>query len=535
MKYKSEIINDILEQRGHEMPALHYESECIEAWINEAKGAYPKLCDYESEWLNYIMENHIGEFPYETITDVTDATVNNVVPLAYKSAILKGQTLVNLNNSEKSKSSSSNVCDFTMVYLKPNTTYTIIFKMSYSGTESNGTLGFLTTDKTNWNVNTSYDGNGSYKKLLTTKSNIDLGVTLRFRRSNVDGDFTISNVIVLEGDYTNKDIPYFTGMQSVKVPVLTTTGKNLFDGELVKNKYYNGSTGELVTGNNNLASVNPIRVNPNTSIVLSTSANLVNNNHYICEYASDGTFIKRTNSSKITTSETTYFIKFHFAYESINESPNIQLEEGTTSTPYEPHKSNILTVNEEVELRGIGDMKDTLDCLTGKVTERVSEIVLDGSQQVTKWNNTLEQPNTLTWNITIDDMMCNSNILSNKLKFMINPSDVNNVDEEAVSTSTSNNKLYIRLNKSRGLTEADVMNNLSQNPITVQYPLATESVKTVDLKITNQDGNQLSVIKPLEGTMHISTNGSPIKPTATLEIPVEAITQNLTSFIEMEE
>ena len=92
MKYESEIINDILEQRGHEMSTLHYESECIEAWINEVKGAYPKLCDYESEWLNYIMENPIGEFPYETITDVTDATVNNVVPLAYKSAILKGNT-----------------------------------------------------------------------------------------------------------------------------------------------------------------------------------------------------------------------------------------------------------------------------------------------------------------------------------------------------------------------------------------------------------------------------------------------------------
>ena len=107
MKYKSEIINDILEQRGHEKSSLHYESECIETWINEAKGSYPKLCDYESEWLNYIMENPIGEFPYETITDVTDATVNNVVPLAYKSAILSGNTLVNVFPTKNATYSSS--------------------------------------------------------------------------------------------------------------------------------------------------------------------------------------------------------------------------------------------------------------------------------------------------------------------------------------------------------------------------------------------------------------------------------------------
>ena len=57
--------------------------------------------------------------------------------------------------------------------------------------------------------------------------------------------------------------------------------------------------------------------------------------------------------------------------------------QGSTSTTYEPYKSNILTTPEEVELRGIGDVQDTLDCLTGEVTERISEVVLDGSEN---WN-----------------------------------------------------------------------------------------------------------------------------------------------------
>ena len=75
MKYQSEVIKEIVEARGHKKSSLHYESECAETWIEEAKGAYPKLCDYESEWLNYISilddtgggedpEPPIGEFPY---------------------------------------------------------------------------------------------------------------------------------------------------------------------------------------------------------------------------------------------------------------------------------------------------------------------------------------------------------------------------------------------------------------------------------------------------------------------------------------
>lgn len=47
MKYQSELVKEIVDSRGHEKSSLHYQSECIEAWIQETKGAYPKLCDYE--------------------------------------------------------------------------------------------------------------------------------------------------------------------------------------------------------------------------------------------------------------------------------------------------------------------------------------------------------------------------------------------------------------------------------------------------------------------------------------------------------
>lgn len=69
MKYESELINEILEQRGHEVPNLHYQSECIEEWINKYRWIYPKICDYESEWMNYINENPIGEIVLDGTED----------------------------------------------------------------------------------------------------------------------------------------------------------------------------------------------------------------------------------------------------------------------------------------------------------------------------------------------------------------------------------------------------------------------------------------------------------------------------------
>ena len=57
MKYKSELIKEMIDSRGHKKSSIHYQSECVETWIEEAKGAYPKLSDYESEWLNYITQN----------------------------------------------------------------------------------------------------------------------------------------------------------------------------------------------------------------------------------------------------------------------------------------------------------------------------------------------------------------------------------------------------------------------------------------------------------------------------------------------
>ena len=152
------------------------------------------------------------------------------------------------------------------------------------------------------------------------------------------------------------------------------------------------------------------------------------------------------NTTTFTTDNDVAYVKFRIhgidgVFLSDYKNVQFQIEEGLTPTAYEPYKSNILTVNEDVTLRSNGDICDELNLLTGQLTQRIGE---DG------------------------------------------------------------------------------------------VVLSLEVVKTVDLTVVNQNGETLSKIKPIEGTMHVEVTGTPITPTAVLEVPVEAITQNLNSFIEEE-
>ena len=87
--------------------------------------------------------------------------------------------------------------------------------------------------------------------------------------------------------------------------------------------------------------------------------------------------------SSLTTSKCKYF-SFHpnsnSTLDKIIARYDIQVEEGSTATSYESFKSNILSTPSDLELHGVGDVQDTLDCLTGKLPERIGKIVLDGNE-----------------------------------------------------------------------------------------------------------------------------------------------------------
>ena len=443
LKYESELLFDLMKRDGDDTPSdvLPYESELKEKYLNQVVGAYPKLQDYQPEWLNYNLYHHIpSDFPIESVTNVTSASFNHVVPYAYKSAILKGCT------------------------------------------------GYRDIDT------------GEILETFEEGRNLEL--------------------------------------VSVKLPVLTTTGKNTFN---IKNAgatragWYSIPLESSFSGE--------IYVKVAESLPSDFRVNIFANR----EYPLLNSQIKNGYTGKF---QNVTAIDFHCPSLLIVESLRGNLDDLIANKKIvikldgEPYKSNILSTSEDVVLRGIGDVKDTLDCLTGEVVERIGEVVLDGNSD----ENWVSKRNITVNNIEYKQYYLVSHPISSK-NGSSSAESLPNIICDKGTTDTFNGLWLggsvktISVREDGGLyhfcmnfpKNEDIKEWLSQNPITICYQLETESIKTVELTVTDQDGKTASTIRPNEGTMHVSTSSQALTPLLDMSVPVEATTQNLASFANIEE
>ena len=129
--YEAEVLFQLMEREGFNIPSSvpPYESEIKAYLINQVKQAYPKLTDYEAEWLLYNYTKHLpAEFPIQTVANATSATFENVVPFAYQNAVLKGQTFVNLSGCKNLECAKNKQFSLTKPNLiRGNKTYILIF------------------------------------------------------------------------------------------------------------------------------------------------------------------------------------------------------------------------------------------------------------------------------------------------------------------------------------------------------------------------------------------------------------------------
>ena len=595
-QYESELIKEIVDTRGHKKSSLHYESECVKSWIEEAKGAYPKLCDYESEWLKYISilddtggedpEPPIGEFPYVVLSDVTEATVDNVVPYAYKSATLKGNTLVNVINYDdvSLKNATRNddgtytlkhAQDVNTSFVIPKTTKKNLFKsntkylLAVNIIENNtGTVLGLSGINSPFvidNKDINFENKLGWQfKIFTSKSDISVDDSGRpvynyiyFGIWKDGGDLSTSikfkfAIVEYQEGMENWDIPYFEGMKSVKMPVLTTSGVNVFseDNRMEYGAWaINGpvsTTSEIRCKNKYTPFPKGLKNGDKMYIVLSDTS--INSNTNMHVYDENKTYITPDKRGCIVSNFVNGVAVVsindvakcgYFSFRAISSNINCEFALMINDyAPYEPFKSIILTVNENVVLRGIGDVKDELDLLTGELTERIGEVVLDENTAKNFTLNAVYNNTVSFWcmhnasspfvNISIGEDL--KTLLCDKFP----RKSIFNEDVELIHSGTG--AVVLRILKSK-LQTPDVNGltlYLQSNPITVQYKLASESVRTVDLNIQDQNGKTLSVIKPIEGKMLLSTSSDTINPLFSGEIPVEAITQNLASFVDLD-
>ena len=185
-------------------------------------------------------------------------------------------------------------------------------------------------------------------------------------------------------------------------------------------------------------------------------------------------------------------------------------------------KTNILTVNEEVELRVIGEVQDELNLLTGELTQRIGEIVLDGSES---WQFNIELPNTngyyAFYYCPSDAKLIPGYMDVNSDRF--SPTKNNDMIDEMNGEFVAMHGWAYGINiciKGDKLVEQSIdgfKQWVSQNPITVQYELATESIKTVDLIIQDQD-NQPTQLGTFENVTHVSLESAGLIPEVEMEV-----------------
>ena len=222
-------------------------------------------------------------------------------------------------------------------------------------------------------------------------------------------------ILILEGDWTHLTEEDFNHLGKYKVEY-KVTGKNKFDINLWNDAVFSDGTPLNIT--NNTITINAenddiysitgangyeivptshrkhlIKVKPNTTYTLSMqcSNNTVVRRNYIFEYdknysqqavypyGMDNVVLLTSDTMTFTTKKDTVYIGFRIGVwkaGSLTYS-NIQLEEGSTVTPYEPYKEYTKTfyLNSPL-LEG-----DTIEDVSGVAThvKRYAKVVLDGS------------------------------------------------------------------------------------------------------------------------------------------------------------
>lgn len=502
-------------------------------WIrnNENTQDLSPLTDANSVYFNNgrTLEQELGKGAMESNVVTIDSTMSKVIDEAYdgvyESCVFKGRSLVNLVEKPTSANVGSGkkwnaygggtpsktfiengvrlantqlgsiVLDyFDLSLFKPNTEYTLFIDVYHNG---EGTPPVL--DKIAGTGQYAIPlKNGHNCIVFTTISDLtsaNMGIRFGYAGSASESCvYEFSNIIIIEGDHSSIDPDYFKGLRDSKMPVLTTTGKNLV-GKLM---YGSVSTGGNIADNMNQKRVRTdyINIQNEEKITIKTHSGEVNQNISFF-YDENKKFISQTswNPSITNSNGLTILIPSNAKYvicEFTHNLPSdkdlvlsnikVQIEKGDTATFYEPFKSNILSTPEEVVLRGNSDTQDTYNTLTGEYIQRVGEIVLDGTDSTHVWNRNDEWSAgdiAVFWSSNVVNMSGNFILCD---KFLTLQKDDLIVDNVCVQEGVRYGATFIQISiKKSKLSSPDVTGFkkwLQSNPITVQYELA-EPVTTV--------------------------------------------------------
>jgi hypothetical protein len=367
-----------------------------------------------------------------------------------------------------------------LAMLKPNTKYTIIFKKCKVPSLTKCTI--QRGDSLSNISNNVPLPNGSDRLVLTTKDTVTVdsqGLYIWNFVNDTSLDIEIELAGIIEGDYTNKEIPskYFEGMKSV--------------GQDDENTHKI----EILSKNKNL--LNPIKhtkypcfIKKGTKLVLSEKNNtpslggnvkLIDINENVQWFAIDaGTTTQRT----ITTNNDIYYIE-----NALGGNLEYQVEIGTTRTPYVPYAMNKKEISINEPLRGLSsDKRDKLVKIGGKwfVERNFKELIIDGVNFVSPFIATTGYEKTVR--IGVDIQSIKAKPAGNGACVAYPYIRDSNADTEHTrldgTVPYGNLVIWVNRSKLKSLDVVGANDYFKNNPVTVMVELATPTYKPLEIEPT---------------------------------------------------
>ena len=299
---------------------------------------------------------------------------------------------------------------------------------------------------------------------------------------------TSSNIVILEGDHTDKDLSYFEGLKSVgqdsdEIEILSNN-KNLFDVTKLQIKG-NSRYGYMYLGESNeyTISITDKDISVDMSDVYfgftGNGKDADNNVHWVMDYG-------KVKLTKLTSyGDLKYFSFYPKNQETLNKITsrfNVQIEEGSVATSYVPHQSNkkqILYYNpttqtwEKPVLREWDSIEKHSD---GKYYyhKRSREIIFDGSSDENWYPDGNTELNCKFRSLLYSDIK--GYTISDR--FNTTTWDIYNVASGEEFLINGSNGINVTILKTK-LSTQDVDGFkawLQANPVTVVYELAQEEV-----------------------------------------------------------
>lgn len=316
--------------------------------------------------------------------------------------------------------------------------------------------------------------------------------------------FTTDHNIMIAAESETLDYEPYGYFFDVKV-----TGKNLLN--LQKESDVKGTYQGWKVGDGKKTIVLSIKDKGNnvdiTKCSIGVSGNGINPNDGLGWIVQDGTILR--SEIKTTNPYVTIYPPNETAVQKFLDRFEIQVEYGTTATPYEPYTEQSVQIALDEPLRGIGEYKDTIT--KDGVVRKIKRTVFDGGEDE-KWGIAIERENVINFVSTqfSDAIKINEHQRSmmDKLKWSSGVWGRDEVGQDMFAR-------ILRMNMPKTLTPdlQTFKTWLSQNPLTVDYVLAEPVTEPLPESVQAQLRN----LHTENGTTHVFVDSGEVEAGINIE------------------